>query len=307
MGALWDGLQDLLIGILVFFYDLIPNFGIAIILLTLLISLLLFPLTLKQTRSMKAMSEIQPDVKALQAEHKGDREKLNQELMALYKERGVNPAAGCLPILLQMPIWFALFRVLRGLGEAPYRADHLDSDSALAGALEKQPPDDSFLGMNLLTSPSDALGDGFLTVLPYIILILVVMGTGYYQQYQTTARAKRSGRDPGQQAQQMQTIMKIFPIVFGIISWSLPAGLVLYFATSQIFRIGQQAMILKIDGDHHAAGASDTAKNLDSDRPAPRKADNEDSVTDDSVTEPEDSPGTPTAGQRRKQRKKKRK
>lgn len=306
MGALWTGLQELLISVLAFFYDLIPNLGIAIILLTLLISILLFPLTLKQTRSMKAMSEIQPDVKALQAEHKGDREKLNQELMALYKERGVNPAAGCLPILLQMPIWFALFRVLRGLGEAPYREDHLDGDSALFGALEKQPPDDSFLGMNLLTSPSDALGDGFLTVLPYIILILVVMGTGYYQQYQTTARAKASGRDPGQQAQQMQTIMKIFPIVFGFISWSLPAGLVLYFATSQIFRIGQQYMILKIDGEHAAAASSaeaGPAKGLDSGGAAATGK----AVGEEGEAEPDSQPDAPSAGQRRKQRKKKRK
>jgi len=158
--------------------------------------------------------------------------------------------------------------------------------------------------MNLLTSPSDALGDGFLSVLPYIILILVVMGTGYYQQYQTTARAKATGRDPGQQAQQMQTIMKIFPIVFGVISWSLPAGLVLYFATSQIFRIGQQAMILKIDGDHAAAAASDGGeRKLDSGKVEP----SEKTDGDEAKTNGDEEPGGPSAGQRRKQRKKKRK
>ena len=101
---MWNALLNLLGDSLDFFYDIVPSLGIAIILLTIAINLLLFPLTLKQTRSMRSMSEIQPDVKKLQSEHKGDREKLNQELMALYKDRGVNPAAGCLPLLLQMPI-----------------------------------------------------------------------------------------------------------------------------------------------------------------------------------------------------------
>ena len=86
-------LQQGLGALLAFFYSIIPNYGIAIIMLTLVVSLLLFPLTLKQTRSMRAMQEIQPEVKRLQKELKGDREELNKELMALYQERGVNPAS----------------------------------------------------------------------------------------------------------------------------------------------------------------------------------------------------------------------
>ena len=109
----WNLLLDLLGGVLNFFYQIIPNLGIAIIFLTLAISLVLFPLTLKQTRSMKAMQEIQPEVKRLQKELKGDKEELNKQLMALYQERGVNPAAGCLPLIVQMPILFGLFSVLR--------------------------------------------------------------------------------------------------------------------------------------------------------------------------------------------------
>ena len=108
----WTLLLNALGSALSFFYDIVPEYGIAIILLTLAVSLLLFPLTLKQTRSMKAMQEIQPQVKRLQKEYKEDREELNKQLMELYKEKGVNPAAGCLPMLVQMPIWFALYRVL---------------------------------------------------------------------------------------------------------------------------------------------------------------------------------------------------
>ncbi|MDH3425046.1 MAG: YidC/Oxa1 family membrane protein insertase [Acidimicrobiia bacterium] len=276
---MWNALLNLLGDSLAFFFEIVPNLGIAIILLTIAINLLLFPLTLKQTRSMRAMSEIQPDVKKLQSEHKADREKLNQELMALYKERGVNPAAGCLPLLLQMPIWFALFRVLR----EPLDFVHADSD--LAGALERG--DVRFLGMDLRLEPSNAISDGFVTALPYIILVLVVVATGYYQQLQTTARAKKTGQKVTGQAQSMQTVMKIFPIIFGFISWSMPGGLVLYFAASQIIRIGQQAAIISIDG--HAGEK--------------RKP-----VVEEAVDLPEeDAKPLQTPGQRRKDRKRKRK
>ncbi len=249
MSSIWNGLLDFLGGTLALLYDLVPNLGVAIILLTLVVSLALFPLTLKQTRSMRAMSEIQPQVKALQAKYKDDRDKLYAELQQLYKEKGVNPAAGCLPLILQMPIWFALFRVLRD------PEDFVKPDTSLGEAL--QGGDTDFLGLDLLLQPSEVVGDGFVALLPYIILILVVVGTGYYQQYQTTARTQKDGQP--QAAQQMQTVMKIFPLVFGFISWQLPAGLVLYFAVSQVFRIGQQALIIKIDGHPGAAKAAEPA------------------------------------------------
>ncbi len=99
----WTLLLNLLGGVLAFFYDLIPNYGVAIIFLTLLVGLALFPLMYKQTKSMRAMQEIQPEVKRLQKEYKEDREELNKQLMALYQERGVNPAAGC-PFSRQSPL-----------------------------------------------------------------------------------------------------------------------------------------------------------------------------------------------------------
>ncbi len=241
--------------LLAFFYSVIPNYGIAIIMLTLVVSLLLFPLTLKQTRSMRAMQEIQPEVKRLQKELKGDREELNKQLMALYQERGVNPAAGCLPLLAQMPIWFALFRVLRVdvNAEGTLSPDNvIPPDSDLAGALLAG--DNSFLGMNLSLSPAEAVAIDWVEAIPYLILILVVVATGFYQQYQTTRR--RDGQaEQSQQAQSMQTAMKIMPLVFGFISWGFPAGLVLYFATSNLFRIGQQALIARLDESHEDGGS----------------------------------------------------
>ena len=245
MSAIWNGLQDLLGSILSFFYDLIPNFGVAIILLTIVIGIILFPLTLKQTRSMKAMQDIQPEVKRLQKELKHDRQAQQAAMMALYKEKGVNPAAGCLPLILQMPIWFALFSVLRAFGSSDLttRLKWVSSGSDLETAIQGGKSLD-FAWMNLSISPGEAFSVGFIDAIPYLVTIALVMFTAYWQQRQTMARNTSQG-----QQQPGQAIMKIFPVFFGFISFNLPAGLVVYFAASQMFRIGQQSLILGMDGD----------------------------------------------------------
>ncbi len=247
----FSALVSLLGSILAFFYSIVPNYGIAIILLTLVVSLLLFPLTLKQTRSMKALQVIQPEVKRLQKEYKSDREEMQKQLMALYQEHGVNPAAGCLPLILQMPIWFALFQVLRinrveVNGTFELTSNAIPTDSALADAIRAD--DTQFLGMDLLRAPSEALAEsGLRTAIPYIILVIIVILAGLYQQYQTTRRT--TPEQKAQQPQGMQTALKIMPLFFGFISWTFPSGLVLYFAVSNLFRIGQQAVIFGMDGD----------------------------------------------------------
>ena len=241
--------------LLTILYDIWPNnYGVAIILLTLLVSLLLFPLTLKQTRSMKAMQEIQPEVKKLQKEYKDDREEMNKQMMALYQERGVNPAAGCLPLILQMPIWFALYRVFRvgPSGADPTVLDPSDiilPDTKLADALLANDSSTSFLSLDMLQSPSAATGDGLATAIPAIILVLVVVATSYYQTVQTTRRSKNGNQPETKQTQQMQMITRIMPLFMGFISWGFPMGLVLYFAVSNLFRVGQQAVIFRMDGD----------------------------------------------------------
>ena len=106
---------DLFATILAWFYAITHNYAIAIALLTLCVMIVLTPLTLKGTKSMLQLQKLQPQVKRLQAEHKGDRQKLNEEMMALYKENRINPLSGCLPLLLQAPIFFILYRVLSGL------------------------------------------------------------------------------------------------------------------------------------------------------------------------------------------------
>lgn len=306
----WTLLVNLLGSTLAFFYDIVPEYGVAIIFLTLLVGVLLFPLTYKQTKSMKAMQDIQPEVKLLQKEFKGEREELNKQLMALYQERGVNPAAGCLPLLVQMPIWFALYRVLwQGDGipvDSALRIVIDDANAALyatdaSGSLTAtlQPGVDIasdqfssviFLGMNMLVRPSAAVDLGnILGSLPYILLIAAIVVAGYYQQLQTTRRKPGATEEPNAQVQTMQRVMRIMPVVFGVISWSFVSGLGLYFATSNIFRVGQQAIILRTA----AAGGDEDDKGKGQDE------------TDDPSDEPTSSGPSQHASKKRNRRRRK--
>ena len=137
-GSPFDPVYNFFGAILAFFYSIIPNLGISIILLTILVMLVLFPLTAKQAKSMMAMQRAQPEIKKLQAKYKNDRAKLNEEMMKFYQENKINPLAGCLPLLVQMPIFLALFRVMRD----PYK--HIPKSSDLYAAFctgpNGQPP-----------------------------------------------------------------------------------------------------------------------------------------------------------------------
>src|SRR6516162_3801454 len=113
MQSFLNSLYDAMGAALAFVYSIIPNLGVAIILLTLVVMLILYPLTAKQAKSMIAMQRVQPEIKKLQAKYKGDRQKLNEEMMKFYQENKINPLAGCLPLVVQLPIFFALYRVLR--------------------------------------------------------------------------------------------------------------------------------------------------------------------------------------------------
>ena len=159
-------MYDLIAKPLQFFYELWPNYAGAISLLTLTIMILLLPLTLKGTRSMLAMQKLQPELKKIQAKYKDDRQKLNEEMMLFYKENNINPVSGCLPLLLQMPVFIILYRTLFELlnrqsfgydmGAAAARATngagggvwekfgyfvpkHLDPSSALASSAPRRP------------------------------------------------------------------------------------------------------------------------------------------------------------------------
>jgi YidC/Oxa1 family membrane protein insertase len=270
VGALWNSLVDGMGSILAFLYSVIPNYGFAIIGLTVLVRLALFPLTAKQARSMQKMQLIQPELKRLQAQYKNDRQKLNEEIMKFYKENSVNPMAGCLPLVLQMPIFFALYRVLiephkhlptdSKLFEA-FCAPHLNSDAC--GKAQDFPKGLKFLGMDLGERASDLAG-GFTTALPYFLLIALVVVTGYLQFKQTQSR------QTAQANPQMAIMGKIFPVMFAFISYSLPSGVVLYFLVSTAWQIGQQALIFKTMPAPPAGSGGTIAATGSAPKPAPK-------------------------------------
>jgi len=226
--------------VLAFLYKVIPNYGLAIIGLTVVVRLVLFPLTAKQARSMQKMQVVQPEIKKLQAKYKDNRQQLNEEIMKFYKENQINPMAGCLPLVFQMPVFFALFRVLR----EPLK--HIPKDSKLfhafcgsADAKSCHPKGLKFLGMDLSKSAADIHG-GFGTALPYFLLIALVVVTGYLQFKQTQSRQTNQQANP-----QAAMMGKIFPALFAFISYRLPSGVVLYFLVSNGWQIGQQALIFR--------------------------------------------------------------
>ena len=131
--AYLDWLYNALGTVLAFFYGLIPSYGFAIIMLTITVRVLLIPLTAKQVKSQRAMQHLQPELKKLQAKYKGDRQKLNEEMMKLYKEHKANPLAGCLPLILQMPLFIVLYRIIIDLSKVP--PQHIPIGSELYRAL----------------------------------------------------------------------------------------------------------------------------------------------------------------------------
>jgi YidC/Oxa1 family membrane protein insertase len=247
-GSIFDPIYNFFGAILAFFYGIIPNLGISIILLTILVMLVMFPLTAKQAKSMLAMQRAQPEIKKLQAKYKHDRAKLNEEMMKFYQENKINPLAGCLPLLVQMPVFLALFRVMRD----PYK--HIPKSSDLYAAfctgpggklhtnqcnLPKLglPNPQEFLGMNLSQHATGVTG-GFLDALPYFILVGLVIVTGFLQ-------ARQSRRNAPNMNSQMAIVTSVLPIAFGLFSLQFPAGLVLYFLVSNLWRLGQQELIMR--------------------------------------------------------------
>ena len=115
LGNIFKPLYDLMGTLIAFFYALIPNYAVAIALLTVVVMIVTAPLTVKSTKSMVAMQRVSPEMKKLQQKYKGDRQTLNEEMMKLYKEHGVNPAGGCLPMVAQFPVFIILYGVIKGL------------------------------------------------------------------------------------------------------------------------------------------------------------------------------------------------
>ncbi|MFH1905091.1 MAG: membrane protein insertase YidC [bacterium] len=209
-----------IVHILKFLHKITGNYGVAIILLTILMSIVLFPLTIKSHKSMRAMQELQPQISALKNKYKDNAQKINKETMALYKKNKVNPLGGCLPMMLQMPLFFALFTTLRN-------AIELKGTCFIPGWIPDLSLPDTVFYLGALI---DKQGVYPLNILPILMSITTIL-----QQKFTTQSA-----DPKQ-----AKMMFFMPVFMLFIFYNFPSGLVLYWLTNNILSIVQQALIRK--------------------------------------------------------------
>ncbi|MCX5711791.1 MAG: membrane protein insertase YidC [Candidatus Omnitrophica bacterium] len=211
----FDFIAQLLLQLLEFLHGMVHNWGLAIVLLSLIIYGILFPLSLKQMRSMKEMQILQPRIEALRKEHKDNPQKLNKEIMELYKEHKVNPLGGCLPMLLQIPVFFALYQALI-------------RSVALKGA--------NFLWIKDLSQPDRlfVLPNSLPLIGKDINILPLLMMIGMFFQQKITMK------NSGQANEQQKIMLIVFPLMFGFIFYNMPSGLVLYWFINSTLMLVQQ-------------------------------------------------------------------
>ena len=234
---------DLIARVLAWFYDFSASYAIAIVLLTFLIMLVLTPLTLKGTRSMMRIQQLQPELKRIQTKHKGDRQKINEETMALYQKHGANPLAGCLPTLVQLPVFIVLYRVINGMtkmgGDGIPDPSYLKKESSLYQDLVADGGEMVSFGIDLSESAKDVIQANFVDGLPYLALVGITFVLSFLQQ----AQMKAHRGDAAVQNPQMEMLMKIMPYMLPIFAFLVQAALGVYFVASSLYRIGQQSFI----------------------------------------------------------------
>ena len=226
------------------FYGWTHNYVFAISLVALAIMILIAPLTMKSTKGMLEMQRLQPEMKKLQQQYKGDRQMLNQEMMKLYSDHKVNPLASCLPLLAQMPVFIIMFRVLTGITRMDaegktFDPDYISKSSDLYKALDPANKMLSF-GLDLHLSPSEAMQADFFNGLPYALLIIALGGLFFIQQRMVASRTSSPTMSPTQ-----AKIMQYLPVAFAIFQVFLPTALVVYYMVQAIFRILQQGYITR--------------------------------------------------------------
>ena len=210
-----QALVDFVVHILNAIYGVVGNYGIAIIIVTVLMRIIIFPLTLKQEKSMKKMRELQPELEKIKEKYKDNPQEYQQKIAELYRESGVNPLGGCLPLLIQMPVFVALYWAFSG--------NAIPADAKFLWFTLKQ-PDRLFM-----------IGNFAFNLLP-----ILNVGVTYIQQKIMTSAT--SGQES---SQQMQTMLYMMPLMMLFIFYKMPSGVTLYYLVSGALSLVQQYFILK--------------------------------------------------------------
>ncbi|HLI73811.1 MAG TPA: membrane protein insertase YidC [Acidimicrobiales bacterium] len=264
LGQVFKPLYEALAWMIAFFYALIPNYAIAIALLTVAVMVITAPLTVKSTRSTLAMQRLAPELKKLQQKYKGDRATLNEEMMKLYKEHNINPAGGCLPLLIQMPVFIVLYGVIRGLtNTVKVTSQNLHPCPNYRGAalhIGQTIGCPNYIGHNTRLYHDLSLASGHMKAfgldlaanlfshhaswvgaIPYAAIVLVAIGLQYLQMRQLNSRNPAAA----QANPQMQMMQRYMPLIFAVIYLRISAGVNIYFVVSSLCRIGIQEAIFR--------------------------------------------------------------
>ena len=221
------------------------GWALSIIGLTLVIRAALIPLFVRQIKASRNMQLIQPKVRELQKKYGHDRERLAQETMKLYKDSGTNPFASCLPILLQMPIFFTLFHLLneasRNFEGKGFLTDALAQDFGESKIFGKVPLAESFWGAGVWREGG---GDGGVMVLA-LILVLAMTATTFFTQRQLMSKNMPADALSGPYAQQQKLLLYVLPVAFGLGGVAFPIGVLLYWTTSNLWTMGQQFYVIR--------------------------------------------------------------
>lgn len=237
---MWDLILNPFITVLTLLYSLLgENIVLAIVVFTILVRLAILPLTAQQQRSSKAMQQLQPEMQKLQEKYKNDREKLAQEQMALYREHGVNPLGGCLPLLIQFPILIGLYQaIIFTLAATPFQLIDLSGRFLMPGLDTFVPLNNMWLGMDLTKPPT--VNPVWALALPVLVLV-----TTWLQSKLTVPAAPPPSPDgrPNQAQAMTQSMTTIMPLMFGFFSLSFSVGLSIYFVTSNVIGIIQYSLM----------------------------------------------------------------
>jgi YidC/Oxa1 family membrane protein insertase len=243
-------------GILVFFHHIWSpllgtgsgwNWALSIICLTVVIRIILIPLFVRQIHSSRKMQLLQPKIRELQKKYGHDRERLGQETMKLYREENANPMASCLPLLLQSPIFIALYRVLIGASQINPKTGlptahgyWLERDPGLLTSLNRS----EVFGARLADKfwPVHSLGNVQLVA---AVMIVIMTATMFYTQLQLTRKNMPKEAMEGPMAQQQKMMLYLFPLIFVFMGVNIPIGVLFYWVTSQLWTMGQQYYVIR--------------------------------------------------------------
>jgi len=277
IGSIFQPLLDLVGIVLVWLYALIPNYALDIALLTLLIMAILTPLTVKSTKSMAAMQALGPEMKKLQQKYKGaeNRVQLNEEMMRLYKEHNVNPATGCLPMLLQMPAFLILYDVIRGItntiqqhGHTVAQPRYIGHDTALYRAIVAAHGRLMSFGLDFAQKLLQHHSSIWIAI-PYLVLVLASIALQYLQMSRLNARNPQASQANPQAA----AMQKYMPLIFGLIYLNIAALINVYFVISSAIRIITQEILFRkgmVPGSPAARSSATAVVGTDKERALPK-------------------------------------